>query len=324
MRNLHRVVAIIEQRKMRQAALERALALYQASCRTRAKSDIKIVALMPIFDFSFEGRLSSKMSLDQIEQNKSALIKKHKKWLENYLSIHAMGFDIECHVICSKFPGRDIISYARERCADIIIKTADVHGLLDSVLFTPLDLQLLRHSSIPVLIARDRIWHPTGVIAVALQMADPSDVKTRKLNMRLLREAQELSQITKCKIHLLNAIPPVLPPASIALPGFVPESLGDETLKEGCRALLTFAKRHRIMGEYCHIREGHPEDVIPALCDELKPTALFIGTAARDGLAVALLGNICEKVIDTLECDVAVITPKAVEHKQEISDLNTQ
>ena len=94
MRNLHRVVAIIEQRKMRQAALERALALYQASCRTRAKSDIKIVALMPIFDFSFEGRLSSKMSLDQIEQNKSALIKKHKKWLENYLSIHAMGFDL--------------------------------------------------------------------------------------------------------------------------------------------------------------------------------------------------------------------------------------
>ena len=104
----------------------------------------------------------------------------------------------------------------------------------------------------------------------------------------------------------------------------MPESLGDETLKEGCRALLTFAKRHRIMGEYCHIREGNPEDVIPALCDELKPTALFIGTAARDGLAVALLGNICEKVIDTLECDVAVITPKAVEHKQEISDLNTQ
>ena len=48
------------------------------------------------------------------------------------------------------------------------------------------------------------------------------------------------------------------------------------------------------------------------MCTELKPTVLFIGTSARRGIAVALVGNICERVIDELICDVAVITPKAV------------
>ena len=52
--------------------------------------------------------------------------------------------------------------------------------------------------------------------------------------------------------------------------------------------------------------------MLPALCKELNPTALFIGTTARKGIAVALVGNICERVIDALDCDVAVITPKSV------------
>ena len=108
------------------------------------------------------------------------------------------------------------------------------------------------------------------------------------------------------------AIPPLLPPATIDLPGFTPDLLGDAALKEGCKAVLSFAARHRIPADFCHIREGQPDEVIPTLCAELNPTALFIGTSARKGLAVALVGNICERVVDELDCDVAVITPKAV------------
>ena len=195
---------------------------------------------------------------------------------------------------------------------DLIIKAHEVHGMFDSVLFTPLDWQLLRHAPVPVLIAKDHIWHPTGTIAMALDLSDPEDTELRMLNVRLLREAQELCRIMHCQLHILNAIPPLLPPATIDLPGFTPDLLGDAALKEGCKAVLSFAARHRIPADFCHIREGQPDEVIPTLCAELNPTALFIGTSARKGLAVALVGNICERVVDDLDCDVAVITPKAV------------
>ena len=76
--------------------------------------------------------------------------------------------------------------------------------------------------------------------------------------------------------------------------------------------VLAFGARHKIPADNCHIREGLPDEIIPEICRELKPTALFLGTSAHKGLAVAVLGNICEKVIDELDCDVAVTTPKSV------------
>ena len=306
MRKFHNILVIIESRQMRQPALERALAIAQALGRDK----VHITAVMPVFDFSWD--LTSILSVEQEEKMKDSVVTKYQKWLHGYLKINAMGYDIDEQIVWSKTIGKDITRIAKEISADLIIKASDIHGMLDSVLFTPLDWQLLRHSPVPVLIAKDQLWQPEGIIAVAIDLSDPEDMELRYINMRLLREAQEIATITRCQIHLVNAIPPIMPPASIDLPGFTPDLIGEEALKEGCKNVLSFAARHRITPERCHIREGQPDEVIPTLCTELKPTMLFIGTSARRGIAVALVGNICERVIDELNCDVAVITPKAV------------
>lgn len=281
------------------------------------KEQREILAVLPVTEMTRD--LTSVLAVEPKEEMKDEVIAKNEKWLKAYLAIHAMGYNIKTKILWSKSVGKDIIALAREETVDVIIKAHEVHGMFDSVLFTPLDWQLLRHAPVPVLIAKDHIWHPTGTIAIALDLSDPEDVETRMLNMRLLREAQELSRIMHCQIHILNAIPPLLPPASIDLPGFTPDLLGDAALKEGCKAVLAFAARHKIPAEFCHIREGQPDEVIPTLCAELKPTALFIGTSARKGVAVALVGNICERVVDELSCDVAVITPKAVIERTPLS-----
>ena len=240
MKKFRNVLVIIETRQMRQPALERALALAQAS----GKDKVRITAVMPVFDFSWD--LTSILSVEQEESMRESVIKKHQKWLDAYLRINAMGFDITSKVIWSKTIGKEITATAKEIGADLIVKTADVHGMLDSVIFTPLDWQLLRHSPVPVLIAKDQLWRPEGIIAVAVDLSDPSDMELRYINMRLLREAQELATITRCQIHLVNAIAPVVPPSSIDMPGFTPDLVGDEALKEGCRNVLAFAARHRI------------------------------------------------------------------------------
>ncbi len=305
MRNFKKILVVIEPKQMRQVALERAMALARAA----TKGSHHIIAVLPVTDLS--QNLISKLSVENDEAI-AALKTKNEKWLQAYLSIHAMGFEVEPRILISKTIGKDITHMAHEEGVDLIIKAHEVHGMFDSVLFTPLDWQLLRHAPVPVLIAKDHIWHPTGTIAMALDLSDPEDTELRMLNVRLLREAQELCRIMHCQLHILNAIPPLLPPATIDLPGFTPDLLGDAALKEGCKAVLSFAARHRIPADFCHIREGQPDEVIPTLCAELNPTALFIGTSARKGLAVALVGNICERVVDDLDCDVAVITPKAV------------
>ncbi len=313
MRSFKKILAIIEPRQMRQFALERALALLTSQKHKEDSKKIEVIAIMPCFDNSWD--LTSMLSIEHKEDIQQQLIKKHEKWLDAYLRINTIGYDIKSKVIWSKSLGVDIVEFAKENSIDLIIKSADIHGILDSVIFTPLDWQLLRHSPIPVLVAKDHIWHPTGKIAVAINLDSLDDISTKLTNIRLLREAQELSQLTKCQIHLVTAIPPIQPPSSIDMPGYMPTMVSDEMLKESCKTILSFAHRHRIDSSCVHIREGNPQDVIPMLCTQLKPTALFIGTSARTGIASAVLGNICEKVIDNLTCDVAVITPKAVLRK---------
>ncbi len=46
---------------------------------------------------------------------------------------------------------------------------------------TPLDWQMLRHSAVPVCIAKDHLWTPSGTIAVAVDLSDPDDEMLRWL-----------------------------------------------------------------------------------------------------------------------------------------------
>ena len=103
------------------------------------------------------------------EEAIAALKTKNEKWLQAYLSIHAMGFEVEPRVLISKTIGKDITHMAHEEGVDLIIKAHEVHGMFDSVLFTPLDWQLLRHAPVPVLIAKDHIW----VIPIAATASAP-------------------------------------------------------------------------------------------------------------------------------------------------------
>lgn len=307
MRKFHNLMVIIEPRQLRQIALERALALIQSGI------EAKITAVMPVYDFSWD--LTSVLSIEQEEDMKASVVHKHEKWLDAYLQVQAVNVTIDRKVIWSKNIGKEITRLAKETVANVIIKASDVHGMLDSVLFTPLDWQLLRHSPVPVVIAKDNLWDSSRSIAIALDFSDPTDEEQKIVNMRILREAQEIAKISHCEIHIVNAIPPLVPPVSMDLPGFTPDVIGEEALKENCKAVLSFAARHNIKVENCHIQEGQLDEVIPEICKQIKPNMLMIGTSARKGLAVALLGNTCEKVVDELNCDVTVFTPKAIKRQ---------
>ena len=309
----HNILVIIEPKNFRQPALERGLALYNYA-NTHAEhlgqnSEVKITAILPIEQGSFN--LTSFLAVDK-DQLKQDFLRKHEQWLKAYLSIHAMGVKVEPKVIFTKEIGKQVVEIAKEQGCDILIKTADVHGLFDSFIFTPLDLQMLRHSPIPVCIAKDHMFEPTGTIAVAIDLIDPKDTISRLTNLRLLREAQKLSKFTGCKIVLINAIAPFLPPTAVDMPGFAPESMCKDQFKEGKKIALEFASRHKVAPEDCLIEEGNIEDVIIHQCQKVKPTALFIGTSARRGVANILVGNVCERISEELSCDVVVITPKAV------------
>lgn len=313
MKSFHNILVVIEPRQLRQPALERGIALYNYAVAhkkaNKTDDEVKIIAVLPVEKEPWS--FTSLLSIDKKQLEKERY-QKNVKWLDAYLSISAMGIKIDQKVIYSRNVGKELVSLAKDECCDILIKGSDIHGLLDSVFFTPLDWQILRNSPIPVCIAKDHIWEASDTIAVAVDLTSPDDEFTHLLNLSLLREAQALAKFTGCKIALINAITPIVPPVAVDVPGYTPDCVYDENVKESCQKALDFASRHKVSSANCHIEEGSLEDVIVDCCQKIKPTALFIGTAARQGIASAIIGNICERITDNLDCDVVVITPKSV------------
>lgn len=310
MKDCSNILVIIEPSQIRQPALMRAISLYNIA--KNKNHEIKITAVLPIEKENFN--IATVLAVDK-KQYHEEMLKKHSRWLKAYLSINAIDIKIDSKVIFSKTPGKDIALISKEIGASLLIKSNEIHSILDNLFFTSLDTQMLRHAPIPVCIAKDIINTQKRPVAVAMDFSNPDDVILNYTNLRLLREAQKYALLTDGEIYLINAIAPVVPPVSVDLPGFNPEHLCSEIACQSKSTMIEFAKRHKINEENCLCKEGPLDEVILSLTENLNPSALFIGTSARKGISSYIIGNLCEGILDKAQCDVFVLTPKSVIRK---------
>lgn len=307
MKDCSNVLVIIEPFQLRQPALMRAISLYNIAKNKNQK--IKITAVLPIEKESFN--IASVLAVDK-QQYHEELVKKQTRWLKAYLSINAIDIKIDSKVIFSKTPGKDIALIAKQIGASLLIKSNEIHSLLDSLFFTSLDTQMLRHAPIPVCIAKDMANTQKRPVAVAMDFSDPDDELLNYTNLRLLREAQKYALLTDGEIYLINAIAPVIPPVAVDLPGFNPEYLCSQIATHSKSAMIEFAKKHKLNESNCLSKEGPLDEVILSLVNNINPSALFIGTSARKGISSYIIGNLCEDILDNTQCDLFVLTPKSV------------
>jgi universal stress protein E len=300
MRKYRNILVIVESQMNQQIALQRALEIAKFS------PDTKITAFLAIYDFSYD--LTSVLSLEDQVNMKNGIVQANEKWLEDELCKYKGEYPlINSKVVWQRNIAESILQEIQRDDYDLILKSSEEHGFLDTVLFTPLDWQLLRSSSIPVLLAKEHCWDKGAVILVALNFADNNDKHQRLMNIRLLRNAQELATLIDGNIHLINAAPPVIPAAVVEIPGFSPDIYSEALLKHNKEQIELFANRHRIPTKNCHVKEGQPDDVIPELAAELNACAVLIGNEGRSGISGAIIGNTCEQIVDDLNCDLLVI-----------------
>ena len=225
-------------------------------------------------------------------ETREELVKKQSRWLKAYLSINAIDIKIESKVIFSKTPGKDIALIAKQIGASLLIKSNEIHSILDNLFFTSLDTQMLRHAPIPVCIAKDILNTHKRPVAIAMDFSDPNDVLLNYTNLRLLREAQKYALLTDGEIYLINAIAPVVPPVAVDLPGFNPEQLCSQIACQSKYSMIEFAKRHKLKESNCLSKEGPLDEIILTLVNSINPSALFIGTSARKGISSYFIGNL--------------------------------
>ena len=236
--------------------------------------------------------------------------------LEKHQDIDPESFTIVPSVKWTRDVSEGMLNEANSGNFDLIIKGANHHGLLDSIIFTPHDWNLLRHSNIPVVIAKEHTWDENSTIVVAV---DFTSGEKQLMNVLLLREAQLLSTITGAPIHLVNGAPVVLPTVMLEVPNYAPELYAESILAEHKRRIIEFAHHHNIADDHCHIAEGMPDDVLPKLCKKLHASTVFIGSHGRSGVGAALIGNTCEEIVDFINADLFVLNRNTLDHEHHIA-----
>lgn len=310
MRQYNHILVIIEPKREQQLALERAIQI------ARFNPKVTITALRLIYNFTNEIRfLGKKTEITTHQEAEDATKVELERQIAETVACHPeiSGLDI---TITPKVKwvadlSEGMLEETNSGHYDLVIKGANHHGILDAIIFTPHDWFLLRHSIIPVLIAKDHSWDESTAIVVAV---DFTSTEKQIMNILLLREAQLLATVTKSHIHLVNSAPVVMPTVMMEVPNYAPELYAESILVEHKRRIVEFAKSHNIPEERCHIAEGMPDDVLPKLCQKLHANTVFIGSLGRSGISAALVGNTCEEIVDLINADLMVLNRNTVEH----------
>lgn len=212
---------------------------------------------------------------------------RHRAWIDTLVKpIRDKGVGVEVEVEWNQ-NWRDAIAPAAARSeSDLIIKAASVHSGAERRFLKTADWTLLRSAHCPVyLIKKDQIEEAVTVL-VALDIQRSDDLYNT-LNARVLEYGSLLAGgAADSAIHVVNAY-------AGATKFVYPDDLAQTTGIE-----LTNA----------HSVEGSPDTVIPEVAAEIAADILVIGTAKRDGIKAAVIGNTAEKILDSVSANILTVT----------------
>lgn len=211
---------------------------------------------------------------------------RHQTWLESLVApLRESGIKVDVEIEWTS-DWRDAIAPAAQRAgADLIIKAATAHSGAERRLLKTSDWSLLRNAPCPVYqIKKDAISQNIKVLmAIDVSRTDALHSKLNELVMdygkSLLVGAEGAS------LFVVNAYPN-------SEKFIYKEDLAEKTGVDPANAYTV---------------EGLPEKVIPEVAEQVQADIVIVGTAAREGLKAAVIGNTAEKLLDAISTNILTV-----------------
>ena len=281
------ILVVLNPDNEKQYALARAVRLVKEQ---QNETKVKITTLLSVYDLSYE--MSALLSSEERSQMHETAIEQQRQAVQFYLDKYAdPEIEFESHIVWSSNEADAIREEVEKNQYDLVVKYTKDEESFTSLIFTPVDWQLLRKCPIPVLMVRDGDWKHQRRILVAVNVSGKQEYQ------------DEFNQ------ELVAAYPVAPINMAIDLPEF--NTSGYENGIRGQHLINMKALRQKfgIDEDHTHVREGFPEEVIPEVAKEIEAELVILGTVGRTGLSAALLGNTAEHVISKLSCNLLAIKP---------------
>lgn len=285
-------------------AFDRAAALAKAS-----DAALHIVA----FDY-LEGLATASMANEQaLEQMRLGYVERHRQWLEEQARpLRKTGVPVTTEVIWVERPLQEILIHLKEQPMAVLIKALEYESLLSRIMFTPLDIHLLRECPVPLhFVSHAKHALPRRIVAAV----DPfhSNTQYKDFNDRILREASKLASTCNAELdviyaHDLSSISAGEFDFDSSSALFSPRKA--KTLFDAqADAFRELAERNGIAPEQQHMILGNPTKVLTQYADAYDIDVIVMGRVGHRGVG-RLVGSTVEHLLYKMPCSVWVVSPE--------------
>ncbi|MDD9173834.1 MULTISPECIES: universal stress protein UspE [Aliivibrio] len=296
------VVGIIDQDE--QPALDRALDIAKRSTKSS-----EITLFCTTYDFSYE--MTSMLSADERTAMRNGVVSQKVKMFDEIISNYNIPehVTIKVKMVWHNRPYEAIVNEIFDGSYNLLVKSTRQHAKLETVFFTPTDWHLLRKSPIPVLLVKERTWPENGNILASVHVGSENPTHLA-LNDKMVDEAKYFAEVLNSTPHLVNAYPSTPPSIHAELPEFDAIQYKDAIRGHHLTEMKALRQKHGIPEEQTHVYEGHTEEVISEVEDELHAALVILGTTGRTGLSAIFIGNTAENTLDLLNSDILALKPE--------------
>jgi len=185
---------------------------------------------------------------------------------------------------------------AKKSGCDLMIKSSFHHSKARRFFSKTSDYYLMQHCASPILFTdQGQDWQSDRILAcLDLESDDPQHAR---LNSVIMRDARAFADIVGMDLYIACAYMDGIHSEQLAL-----KSHGDHTSREQQLGELYAIDPARVL-----LRQGNVVETLRAICNEIDPSIIIMGTLARRGISGKLIGNTAEKLLDIVDADVLTV-----------------
>jgi universal stress protein E len=220
-----------------------------------------------------------------------------------------VGVHVTTEVAWVERPLEEILIHLKEQPMDVLIKALEHESLLSRLMFTPLDVHLLRECPVPLHFVSHAVHAlPRKIVAAVDPFHRDDHYKT--FNDRILHEAAKLASACNAELDVVYAYDL----SSISADEFGFDN-GSAFFSSGkARTVFDYqedafndlAERNGIAPEQRHMIMGNPAKVLTRYVDAYDVDVIVMGRIGHRGMG-RLIGSTVEHLLYKMPCSVWVV-----------------
>lgn len=314
MRRFKNLLLVLTGNDEQQIALKRAVDLAAAN-----QARLTVMDILPDIPLDMPRIMGASLSSELQQQ----MITERRRELEE--AVAAVSPEVPVVIdVARGTPFLVIIRKVLQQGHDLVLKIAQEQNAVQRIFLGSPDMRLLRKCPCPVWLLKpgEKEKYRRILAAVDIEPSD-DDEKMDALNRQILEMASSLAFAQFSELHIVHAWHVV---GKSMLTSFRFKSQKEEVERWINTQREEIKKRHKAFEnqlhgllsdkerDYIHLEvhmlEGHADQVIPKLAEELEVELVVMGTVARTGLPGFLMGNTAESILNQLNCSVLAIKPE--------------